>query len=74
MFILSRRSAESVIVDGFNTPERALKVTVIEINGNSVRLAFEVNKNHSIQRSETLNSVVANARATHRMRRLATES
>lgn len=52
MLILSRRNAESVIVDGFNNPERALKVTVLEIKGGRVRLGFEVNKNISVHREE----------------------
>lgn len=43
MFIVSRKSEESIIVDGFNNPQRELKVTVLEIKGGRVKLAFEVN-------------------------------
>ncbi|MEK6642796.1 MAG: carbon storage regulator [Planctomycetota bacterium] len=52
MFVVSRRHAESVIVDGFNTPERSLKVTVLEVKDGRVRLGFEVNKDVSLQRAE----------------------
>jgi carbon storage regulator CsrA len=52
MLVLSRRNAESVIVDGFNSPERALKVTVLEIKDGRVRLGFEVNKDIPVQRTE----------------------
>lgn len=50
MFILSRRREESVIVDGFNSPKRALKVTVLEVKGGKVKLGFEVNADAPVQR------------------------
>jgi sRNA-binding carbon storage regulator CsrA len=40
-----------VIVDGFNSAERALKVTVLEIKNGRVRLGFEVNKDIPVQRA-----------------------
>ena len=54
MFILSRRREESVIVDGFNSPKRALKVTILEVKGGRVKLGLEVNADVPIpiQRSQ----------------------
>ncbi len=52
MFILSRRREESVIVDGFNSPKRALKVTVLEVKGGRVKLGFEVNAEAPVQRPQ----------------------
>lgn len=57
MLVLSRRREESVIVDGFNSPTRALKVTVLEIKDGRVRLGFEVNQNTSVQRAEVGESI-----------------
>lgn len=62
MLILSRRIEESVIVDGFNTPERALKVTVLEIKGGRVRLGFQVNKDVPVYREEVWERIRANGR------------
>ncbi|MBI5764727.1 MAG: carbon storage regulator [Planctomycetes bacterium] len=59
MFIVTRRHAESVIIDGFNTAERALKVTVLEVKDGRVRLSFEVNKDVSLQRAEVWENVRA---------------
>ena len=43
MFVLSRKTEESVIIDGFSSLKNALKVTVLEVKGGRVRLGFEVN-------------------------------
>jgi hypothetical protein len=43
MFVVSRKSEESVIVDGFHSPERSLKVTVLEVKGGQVKLGIEIN-------------------------------
>lgn len=43
MYIVSRKRDESVIVDGFNSPRRELKVTVMEVRNGRVKLCFEVN-------------------------------
>lgn len=49
MFVVSRKSDESVIVDGFHNPEREIRVTVLEIKGERVKLAFEVTADAPIQ-------------------------
>lgn len=43
MFIVSRKSEESVIVDGFNNPKREIKITVLEVKNGRVELSLEVN-------------------------------
>ena len=57
MFILSRKSEESVIVDGFNSPKRALKVTVLEVKGGRVKLGFEVSANKVVRRTQAWSRV-----------------
>lgn len=42
MFIVTRKNQESVIVDGFEGSHREIKVTVLEIDGTSVKLGFDV--------------------------------
>ena len=42
MLVLSRKNLEAVVVGGSTGFESLLKVTVLEINGGSVRLGFEV--------------------------------
>jgi carbon storage regulator CsrA len=59
MLVLSRRREESVIVDGFSGPSRALRVTVLEIKGGCVRLGFEVNRNIPVHREEVWQQVLA---------------
>ena len=41
MLVLSRKSRESVVVGGPGTPEPSLKVPVLEIKNDRVRLGFE---------------------------------
>jgi carbon storage regulator CsrA len=52
MLVLSRRSLESVVVGGSGNAEPMLKVTVLQINGASVRLGFEANKEVPVHRWE----------------------
>jgi len=53
MLVLSRRSEESVIVDGLNGSTREIKVTVLQVKGGSVQLGFEVNTDAPRRRSES---------------------
>jgi carbon storage regulator len=52
MLVLSRKRQESVVVGGSAGFEPVLKVTVVEINGASVRLGFEVDKAVPVHRWE----------------------
>ncbi len=52
MLVLSRKRLESVVVGGTVGFERLLKVTVLEFNGGSVRLGFEVDSSVPVHRWE----------------------
>jgi carbon storage regulator len=52
MLVLTRRKLESVVVGGSVGFERQLKVTVLELKGNSVRLGFEVDSSVPVHRWE----------------------
>ena len=52
MLVLSRKRLESVVVGGTVGFEPLLKVTVLELQGNSVRLGFEVDSSVPVHRWE----------------------
>ena len=52
MLVLSRKSKESVVVGGSGTFEPLLKVTVLEIKNDRVRLGFDADGAIPIHRSE----------------------
>jgi carbon storage regulator CsrA len=52
MLVLSRKRLESVVVGGTAGFERLLKVTVLEVNGSSVRLGFEIDPSVPVHRWE----------------------
>jgi len=52
MLVLSRKSQESVVIGGSGGFERVLKVTVLEIKGERVRLGFEADADVPVHRSE----------------------
>ena len=52
MLVLTRRSQESVVVGGSDRFEHMLKVTVLEVIGDRVRLGFEADAKVPIHRSE----------------------
>jgi carbon storage regulator CsrA len=52
MLVLSRKSRESVVVSGDDGIHRLLKVTVLGIQGESVKLGFEVNADVSVRRGK----------------------
>jgi carbon storage regulator CsrA len=52
MLVLSRKNLEAVVVGGSKGFERMLKVTVLEITRNAVRLGFEVDKGVPVHRLE----------------------
>ena len=52
MLVLSRKNQESVVVGGSSTFEKLLKVTVLEIRENRVRLGFEIDKDVPVHRWE----------------------
>lgn len=50
MLVLSRKEDESIVIDG------NIKVTILEIRGNQIRLGIEAPKNVPICRSELIES------------------
>jgi carbon storage regulator CsrA len=52
MLVLSRKNQESVVVGGAGGFERLLKVKVLGISGDRVRLGFEVDPEIPIHRLE----------------------
>jgi len=62
MLVLSRRSQEAVVVGGTDGFEKLLKVTVLDIRGNKVRLGFEVADEIPVHRLEVWERIQASAR------------
>jgi carbon storage regulator len=52
MLVLSRKNQESVVVGGAGGFERMLKVKVLEINGDKVKLGFDVDADIPVHRLE----------------------
>ena len=63
MLVLSRKSEESVMVGGSDGFEHMLKVTVLGIRGDEVKLGFEANKDVPVHRLEVWERIRANGRA-----------
>jgi len=59
MLVLSRKCQQSVVVGGSIGLTRLLKVTVLEINGSTVRLGFEAPADMPVHRSEIWDKLVA---------------
>jgi carbon storage regulator len=59
MLVLSRKSDESVIVGGPGPFGQVLKVTVLEIKGDRVRLGFDADATIPIHRSEVWERIFA---------------
>jgi carbon storage regulator CsrA len=62
MFVLSRKSRESVVVGGDDGIHRLLKVTVLDVSGGNVRLGFEVDPGVSVRHSEAWDRIHGNGR------------
>ena len=71
MFVLSRRSRESVVVGGDDGIHRLLKVTVLDVSDGNVRLGFEVDSGVPVRRSEVRARIRAAGRPDSLMERLA---
>ena len=54
MLVLSRKSNESIVIDG------QITITVLQVKGNSVRLGIEAPKEVPILREELQEGMVAN--------------
>jgi sRNA-binding carbon storage regulator CsrA len=52
VLVVSRQSRESVVIEGADGFHRLLKVTVLKIDGPTVKLGIEVDPGVSVQRAE----------------------
>lgn len=62
MLVLSRKREESVVIGGSDGLDRLLKVTVLGVQGNTVKLGFEVDGDIPVHRSEVRERIAANGR------------
>ena len=62
MLVLTRKRRESVVVGSSDGLERALKVTVLEVLGDKVRLGFEGPADVPVHRLEVWERIGARAR------------
>jgi carbon storage regulator len=63
MLVLSRRNFESVVVGGVRSFEQLLKVTVLEIRNDRVRLGFEAPAEIPVHRAEVWERIRAGGQA-----------
>ncbi len=61
MLILSRKRQEVIVVGGLGDAVTLLKVTVVNIKGNSVRLGFEADADVPVNRLEVWERIRARA-------------
>jgi carbon storage regulator len=53
MLVLSRKKDESIVIDG------KIRITIVEIRGNNVRLGIEAPKDVSVHRKEVYEEILA---------------
>jgi carbon storage regulator CsrA len=59
MLVLKRKKEQSVVVGGFRAFGHVLKVTILEIGNEHVKLGFEADEDVPIHRSEVWTQVLA---------------
>jgi carbon storage regulator CsrA len=64
MLVLSRRIQESVVVGEADRFQRVLRVKVLEINGEKVKLGFDVDPDVPVHRLEVWERINGNGRIT----------
>ena len=62
MLVSTRKLQESVVVGGADHFQRMLKVTVLAIRGEKVKLGFDVDPDVPVHRLEVWDRIVANGR------------
>lgn len=62
MLVLTRKIQESVVVGGSDRFQRILKVKVLEIRGEKVKLGFDVDPDVPVHRLEVWERVFGNSR------------
>jgi carbon storage regulator len=59
MLVLSRKSQEAVVIGGSGAYARLLKITVIKISGDKVKLGFDVDGDIPVHRLEVYERIRA---------------
>lgn len=67
MLVLSRKNREAVAIGGSGGLDRLLRVTVLEISGNSVRLGFDGDRDIPIHRWEVWERILAEGETDNRL-------
>ena len=62
MLVLTRKIQESVVVGGSDRFQRILKVKVLEIRGEKVKLGFDVDPEVPVHRMEVYERIIAASR------------
>jgi carbon storage regulator len=62
MLVLTRGNAESVVVGGSGGFEQRIRITVLSIRGEKVRLGFDVDPSIPVHRSEVWERIRATGR------------
>lgn len=65
MLILSRKSQQAVVISGTNGVEQLLKVTVLGLRGDTVKLGFEAGEEVPIFRHEVWERICAEGQAAN---------
>ncbi len=65
VLVLTRKSQESVVVGGSDRFQRILKVKVLEIRGDKVKLGFDVEADVPVHRLEVYERIVSERRQDH---------
>ena len=60
MLVLTRKSRESVVIGGSDRFQRIMKVTVLEVRGEKVKLGFDVDVDVPVHRSEVWERIHVN--------------
>ncbi len=63
MLVLTRKTQQSVVVGGSDSFQRALKVTVLEIRGEKVKLGFDVDPDVPVHRQEVWERIFGNGQS-----------
>jgi carbon storage regulator len=62
MLVLTRKSRESVVIGGSDRFHRVMKVTVLEVRGEKVKLGFDVDVDVPVHRLEVWERIHDNGR------------
>lgn len=62
MLVLSRQYSEVVVLGGLGSPYPEMRVTLVDIRGDKIRLGFDAPIDCPIHREEVFNAIQANGK------------